>query len=158
MSDVLADTNVLVRWALAHDPLGEVARRAVERLLRTGATVYVCPQNLTEFWSVATRPTSANGFGLTPARTAEEIDRIEGMFPLLEETPEIYSQWRQLVRTAGVSGRQAFDARIAAVMMVHHVNGILTFNIDDFRRYPDITMVDPHGVPEAAPAPDQVPE
>ena len=38
MSDVLADTNVLVRWALAHDPLGEVARRAVERLLRTRHT------------------------------------------------------------------------------------------------------------------------
>jgi predicted nucleic acid-binding protein len=37
------------------------------------------------------------------------------------------------------------DARLAAVMLAHGVNHILTFNVDDFRRYPGI-VVDPRHV------------
>jgi predicted nucleic acid-binding protein len=113
--------------------------------------VFVCPQNLIEFWSVATRPSSANGFGFTPTRAATELDRIERLFPLIDETPAIYPQWRQLVRTAGVCGRQAFDARIAAIMLTHGTVRILTFNVEDFRRYPGIIVIDPQDIPEPTP-------
>jgi predicted nucleic acid-binding protein len=59
------------------------------------------------------------------------------------------------VETYGVSGRQVHDARLAAVMEVHGVTHILTFNTDDFRRYPGIISVDPHAVPEPVPLSDQ---
>jgi predicted nucleic acid-binding protein len=45
----------------------------------------------------------------------------------------------------GVSGVQAYDARLVAAMIVHHVMHILTFNTADFARYaPEgIVAVDP---------------
>jgi predicted nucleic acid-binding protein len=82
-----ADTNVLLRWVVPGDPLGDVARTAVKRLAGSPAALHVCGQNLVEFWSVATRPRAANGLGMKPTEVAAEIDRVEAMFLLLEETP-----------------------------------------------------------------------
>lgn len=66
MTAYLADTNVIIRWVLPHDPLSPVIRAAVKQLVQQGHTVYVGTQNLTEFWSVATCPPAANGLGMTP--------------------------------------------------------------------------------------------
>jgi len=43
-----------------------------------------------------------------------------------------------------VRGRQAFDAHLAAVMLESGLERILTFNVDDFQRYPGIIPVSPH--------------
>jgi predicted nucleic acid-binding protein len=43
----------------------------------------------------------------------------------------------------GVSGRQTHDAHLVAVMKVHGVARILTFNLADFRRYSGIQALDP---------------
>ena len=150
MTAYLADTNVIIRWVLPHDPLSPVIRTAVKQLIQQGHTVYVGAQNLTEFWSVATRPPAANGLGMTPEQAVKEIDQIEALFPVLDDVPGIYRHWRRLVETCGVSGRQACDARIAALMAAHHITHILTFNTDDFRRYPGLVVVSPHEVIGAA--------
>jgi predicted nucleic acid-binding protein len=142
----LGDTNVIVRWVLPHDPLSPPARTAVKALLAQGDSVYVAAQNLVEFWSVATRPADANGLGMTPAQAAEELNRIEGLFPLLEEIPGIYREWRRLVETHAVIGRQMYDARLVALMLMHRITHLLTFNTEDFHRYPDVVPVSPHDV------------
>ena len=146
MTTYLADTNVVLRWALPHDPFSAPAANSVKLLRRRGDVVCVCSQNLIEFWSVATRPASANGLGMTPATAAIEVDRIASLFGVLSDTPAVYSHWRRLVEACSVTGRQAHDARLAAVMLVHGVTHILTFNVDDFRRYPGIVVVSPHQV------------
>lgn len=146
MTAYLADTNVIIRWVLPHDPLSPVTRTAVKQLVQQGHAVYVGAQNLTEFWSVATRPPTANGLGMTPEQAVKEIDQIESLFPVLDDVPAIYRHWRRLVETCGVSGRQAFDARIAALMASHNITHILTFNTDDFHRYPGLVVVSPQEV------------
>jgi hypothetical protein len=45
-----------------------VAVAALDFLVRSGETVVIVPQNITEFWNVCTRPTDQNGLGLTPSR------------------------------------------------------------------------------------------
>lgn len=114
--------------------------------MQQGQSVYVGVQNLIEFWSVVTRPPSANGLGMTRMQAAAEVDRIEAFFPLLEDSPAIYREWRRLAETCEVSGREAFDARLAALMLVQGVTHILTFNVEDFRRYPGIVVVSPNDV------------
>jgi predicted nucleic acid-binding protein len=42
-----------------------------------------------------------------------------------------------------VRGAKVHDARLAAVMQAHGLTRILTFNAADFRRYSDITVLDP---------------
>jgi predicted nucleic acid-binding protein len=142
----LADTNVVLRWALPHDPLSAAATNAVRVLHQRGDAVCVCAQNLIEFWSVATRPASSNGLGMTPAAAAIEVDRIASLFVVLRDMPAVYSHWRRLVEACSVAGRQVHDARLAALMLAHGVTHILTFNVDDFRRYPGIVVVNPHDV------------
>src|SRR5262245_34605018 len=115
----LADTNVLLRWVQPADPFHAVALAAVEELLDQGERVYVTPQNFVEFWSVATRPASLNGLGMTPAEANTEVGRLEQLFLLAPDDPAIYGEWRRLVASVGVSGAQVHDARLVAIMRVH---------------------------------------
>lgn len=69
-----------------------------------------------EFWVVATRPRDVNGFGLEPSVVATAVQGLLGQFTLLEEGPAVFSTWLGLV-SAGVRGKRARDARLAAVAL-----------------------------------------
>ena len=69
---ILLDTNLLVRLANKTHPTYTVSRSAIQTLLTRGGRIIIVPQNLYEFWAVATRapgvpPTGQNGLGMTPA-------------------------------------------------------------------------------------------
>jgi predicted nucleic acid-binding protein len=69
---ILLDTNVLARMTRSRDPQSGVARGAIQTLLGQGERLIVAPQNLYEFWAVATRPPGAppaghNGLGNDPS-------------------------------------------------------------------------------------------
>jgi len=112
---IAVDTNVLVGAIQTFDPqLRVTARRAVKSLFRQGERLLCFPQNLVEFWNVSTRPGKANGLGFTPEQPLD--------------------MWIDFGR---------HDARIVAAMTVHQVDTILTFDLDDFKRYTGITLVHP---------------
>jgi len=71
------------------------------------------------------------------------VDRFQTLLRLLPEAPETFRIWRNLVLRHRVSGIQVHDARIVAAMIVHRVESILTFDLDDFKRYPDIVVIHP---------------
>lgn len=60
---ILVDTNVLLRSAQPTHPLCSQATNSVARLMRDNHSLFVCPQNIAEFWNVATRPADRNGLG-----------------------------------------------------------------------------------------------
>jgi predicted nucleic acid-binding protein len=141
----LVDTNVLLRFADRTHALHPVTRSAVRQLRHDGHRLQVTAQNCVEFWNVATRPTTRNGFGLTTFDTGHLLRLIERLFPLLPDTPAFYPEWRRLVVAFNVAGVQVHDARLVAAMHVHAVTHILTFNAADFTRYATagIVAVDP---------------
>lgn len=142
----LADTNILLRWVSPSDPQHSLAVSAVKALQHRGETVHITPQNLIEFWNVATRPTSANGLGMSPAEAERQVESLELLFPLVPDSPDVYREWRKLVSAAGVSGVKVHDARLAAVMLANGLTHVLSFNVDDFKRFPGITAVKPQHV------------
>ena len=146
MPDHLVDTNLLLRSADPSSVQHSVATKALARLRLSGNQLVVAPQALVEFWAVATRPLEANGFGWDAARTAEECREFLKHFPLLEDRPPVFTEWMNLVERHGVRGRRAFDARLVAVMQVHGITHIVTFNTDDFRGFTGILIVDPHTI------------
>jgi predicted nucleic acid-binding protein len=154
MSGYVIDTNILVRLVSPRDPLKPIAVGAVDQLRRQHESVSVAPQNLIEFWAVATCAPEANGLGLTAEAAGQEVDRFVDNFRLIPESPAVYERWRQLAQTHAVRGRQVFDARLAAIMIEGSVDHILTFNVDDFRRYPGINAVSPHSLVVAASPPE----
>lgn len=139
----LIDTNVLLRWSQPESHYCAIALSAVNRLIDQGESLLIAPQNLIEFWNVATRPINANGLGLTPSEAETKVVKLEGVFDLAEETPEIHPAWRKIVVVHTVSGVQVHDARLVAIMQVHNISHLLTFDSDDFRRYAQIQVVNP---------------
>jgi predicted nucleic acid-binding protein len=140
---VLVDTNVLLRSVQPSHPMHGPAVRSVAGLIRGGETVALTPQIVAEFWNVATRPHEHNGLGLSHEKARDEVVRIEGFFTLLIESLDVYTEWKRLVITYGVTGVQAHDARLVAAMKVHGVGRILTFNLQDFTRYKEIVAIQP---------------
>ncbi len=143
---ICADSNILVYLANDHSPFHLTTVRAIPKLISRGDSLVVFPQNLIEFWAVATRPLSSNGLGLSVAQAESEIDNARQTFSLLSESPAVYPEWLRLVTTHKVSGKNVHDARIAAQMNVHLIPNILTFNTRDFSRYTNINAVDPNNV------------
>ena len=146
----LADTNVLLRLVQRADPRHATIRRAVRRLQAEGHTFQAAAQNFIEFWNVATRPREQNGFGLLPAEAQRLLRLAERVFPRIPRPPETYETWRRLVTTFAVSGVQAHDAHLVAVMLTNGISHILTFNAEHFQRYAGegIVAVDPEVVSE----------
>ena len=102
----------------------------------------ITAQNLVEFWAVITRPVDENGLGFTTEQAADEVNALKRLFVLLPEVP-LLQEWEHLITTYRVSGKNTHDARLVAAMRVCGVGGILTFNVQDFSRYPNITVIHP---------------
>jgi predicted nucleic acid-binding protein len=140
---VFVDTNVLLRSVQPAHPLHGAAVRAIAALIRDSETLVITPQIAAEFWNVATRPVEQNGLGWSHRQAFDAIVRIEEFFSLLIESAEVYAEWKRLVVAHGVTGVQAHDARLVAAMKVYGIKRILTFNTQDFARYPDIEAIRP---------------
>jgi predicted nucleic acid-binding protein len=128
-------TNILLRFVDRSNPLNLSIREAIRTLYQDGHELRITSQNCIEFWNVATRPLNKNGFGLTPAEVERLLRLVERIFPVLPDNSEIYTEWRRLATTFGVSGVQVHDARLVAAMKVNGISHILTLNAGDFRRY-----------------------
>lgn len=142
----VADANILLRTAEPAHRQHQEAVDATRELVRRSYTSFAFPQSYYEFWVEATRPVGRNGLGMTPAQASAELNRLKTLFTLLRDTPDVYDEWEQLCIRHNVSGKPAHDARLVAAMNVHGVKTILTFNDQDFQRYPGITVLTPAAV------------
>lgn len=142
----LLDTNILLRSVQPSHPMHPEAVRAVGELISRGEQLSIIPQNLIEFWAVATRPVESNGLGMTVVQAAGEITNLKGLFQLLPDNASIYAEWERLVSKHQVKGKEAHDTRLVAAMIAHKINHLLTFNKDDFKRFSEITTVSPQEV------------
>jgi predicted nucleic acid-binding protein len=148
----LFDTNVLLRVVNKNDPLRPVALTAIRTLRKHKEPLYYTPQVVAEFWNVCTRPASARGgFGLSPAETERRARVIEHYLDLIPDTLATYLEWRRLVVAYGISGAAVHDARLVASVKVYQVTHLVTFNVDDFRRYHDISVIAPQALASQAP-------
>jgi predicted nucleic acid-binding protein len=119
------------------------ARRAFVTLRKQSQKLCIIPQNLIEFWAVATRPLASNGLGLTADEAERATKKLKRLFVLYPDTPTIFNAWENLVTKYQVMGKQAHDTRLVAAMIAHDLSHLLTFNTDDFKRFSEITAVDP---------------
>ncbi|WP_238993744.1 hypothetical protein [Calothrix sp. PCC 6303] len=54
--------------------------------------------------------------------------------------------WEQLVVKYQVKGKQVHDTRLVAAMIAHQITHLLTFNTDDFKRFTEITVIEPRDI------------
>lgn len=139
---VLTDTNILLRLLQPHHPHCQIAERALDILRARNEILNVTSQNMVEFWAATTRPFDLNGLGWTIEQATKEFDQVKRFWVLLPDVP-LFEEWERLVKAYRVSGRNTHDARLVAAMHAHGIGSILTFNVSDFTRYRDITVIDP---------------
>jgi predicted nucleic acid-binding protein len=130
----LLDTSVLVRLANESDAQHAAAMVTVIELHRRNEVLQITAQNLIEFRNVATRPSVANGLGLSIGDAEAKSALFEVVFPLIPESPEIFAVWKVLVAERQVIGKQVHDARLVAVSRAAGVSHLLTFNVSHFRK------------------------
>jgi predicted nucleic acid-binding protein len=140
---ILVDTNVILRLVQPGHSMHDQAMAAVAEIRSREEVLSVVPQVLYEFWVVATRPLAPNGLGMTVAQANADIAKIVQRFRLIRDERAIFEPWRRLVTQYEVLGKNAHDARLVAAMQRHGIARILSFNADDFRRFPDIVAIDP---------------
>ena len=121
---ILLDTNLLTRMTDPDNPHCAFARRAVNSVLAQGQRLVIVPQNLYEFWAVATRkpgrpPTGQNGLGMTPGQASLWLGYFQRRFNLLPDHEDMFLRWHDLVRSFGVTGLRSHDARLVASMQCH---------------------------------------
>ena len=122
------------------------AQRALVTLRRQGEELCIIPQNIIEFWAVATRPLDKNGLGLTVDEAEKETKKLKRIFKLCSDSPAIFTEWEKLIAQYQVMGKQAHDTRLVAAMKAHGLSRMLTFNTEDFKRFTDITSVSPQAI------------
>ena len=133
MSRLLVDTNVLLRAIDVAHPAQPVAERSLRPVAAAGVELVYCNQTFAEFLQVATR--SKNGFRLLPTVAFAAFDRLASNMTWLPEPQSVYDKLRELY-DAGLARPAAnvHDAKLAALGLLHGLDGILTFNDRDFRR------------------------
>lgn len=147
---ILLDTNMLARMTDSAHPQCADARRSVHVLLAQQERLVLFPQNLYEFWAVATRsagppPQGRNGLGMTTEQASQWIQFFRRRFTVLSDRPELVETWLSFVTKFAVKGFRSHDVRLAAAMQTYGVRRLLTFNGDDFKDFP-IDIVDPVAV------------
>src|SRR5690349_2385129 len=133
---ILLDTNLLVRLTNSTDPQCADSRQAIHRLLANRERLIIVPQNLYEFWAVATRkagppPAGQNGLGMTCPQASQWLQFFQRRFALLPDRPDLPDRWHALVKTLGIRGFEAHDARLVAAMQTYGILRLLTFNGND---------------------------
>src|ERR1700682_990612 len=118
---ILLDTNLLGRMTDSTDPQCAASRRAVKVLAAKGERLVIVPQNLYEFWAVATRkpgppPAGQNGLGMTCAQTGLWLNYFQRRFALLTDLASLLPTWQNLVKTLAIKGLKSHDARLVAAM------------------------------------------
>jgi len=142
----LPDTSIIIRLYDSNNPICGIIRNCLDKLERNGEQLFIVPQILIEFWTVATRPTDVNGLGMTINEAERELENLQKLFKVLPENERIFDEWKTLVIKHKVSGKPTHDARIAAAMIAHKIENILTLNPSDFKRFTEIKAVKPQDI------------
>jgi predicted nucleic acid-binding protein len=143
----LIDTNIFLRLVSKLDPDRQTVLDAFRKLTSKNETLFYTTQVLAEFWTVCTRPAlSRGGYGLSPEKTERKARLIERYCQLAPDSLATHEEWRRLIVVHAVMGVEVHDARLIAAMVVHGIANLMTFDANDFKRYPGITVISPADV------------
>lgn len=138
----IIDANVLV-YAMDADAPQHAASRALLGAARDeSTTLYVTSQILCEFYSIVTNARRVS----KPRSAADAVNAISGLLAFLHVLPipaRTVEGWLDLLRRRPVTCGEVFDLQITATMLANNVHRIYTYNADDFRVFPELTVREP---------------
>ena len=137
---IFLDTNILISAVLKESPRYFHARGVLRRLEERDVEVWVSRQVLRELLAVLSRP---QGFA-NPLRVADVLavaQEYENQFVVAEDQSLVTQQLYLLLDPIPCGGKQVHDANIVATMLAFGVPELVTYNLDDFRRFDGLISV-----------------
>jgi predicted nucleic acid-binding protein len=136
---IFVDTNILVYANNKDSNLCEIARQKIDVLSDTGHYFIISDQVIREYLVIMTRP----GFIEKPVSgksVLEDIERMLNEFDLI--FPDKYSidKLMELVEKYDIKGKRIHDVAIVSLMLTKGIKDILTYNVDDFKAFREITI------------------
>jgi predicted nucleic acid-binding protein len=138
------DANILAYAVNADASQHAAARALLESASDPSITLYVTSQILCEFYSLITNPcrvavasSSAEAWSIISAMLA-----LPGLY-VLPTPARAVAGWMQLLQRRPVTGGDVFDLQIVATMQANGIQRIYTFNIDDFKVFPELAVLTP---------------
>lgn len=135
------DTNILIYANVASSPFHEQARHALQAASQSDRTLWISRQVLREFVAARTRP-QAFAQPSAPEIIIERIQYLESHFQVADDTALVTGQLLKLLSTYKLGGKQVHDANIVATMLAYGIPRLLTHNIDDFKRFSDVVVIE----------------
>ncbi len=139
---LFVDTNILLTATDERRSGHRDAQRLFNESRERGYHLGASGQILREYLVVATRPVSMNGLGLDTADAVANINELRRYVRCFEENEEVSHRLRKLAIAHGISGRRLHDANIAATMLAHGIERVVTRNAADFASFDGIEVVD----------------
>jgi predicted nucleic acid-binding protein len=139
----LLDTNILLRSSQPNSAHHGAAVASVSALMAAGRTLCISSQTIYEFLAVATKPVKENGLGMSHEDADAQLAKLLRGIDVIYDSELVADELRRLVVAHRVTGKKVHDVRLVAVMTVNNVPELLTFNIDDFKRFAGITAFPP---------------
>jgi len=140
----LLDANLLVYTLYRNMPQYRDARYTLERTQEENAALCVSSQVLAEFYSTITNPKRVTA-PFTSAAALREVEKIcsASGVTVLPMPVDVVDRWVTLLRRHPVTRKRVFDLQLIATMLANGVERIYTFNVEDFRPFPEIEAIEP---------------
>ena len=131
---VFVDTNILTSALLPESPRYFHARGILRRLAEADAEVWISRQVIREYLATMTRY-EQKWSNVTRAALIDAVRTLERHYFVAEELPIVAEQLYFLLGQVPTGGKQVHDANIVATMIAYDVRTLLTYNLDDFKRF-----------------------
>ena len=142
-NSILVDTNVLVYASDKSSSFYKVASNIRNKGLNGEINICICPQILSEFFTVITSPNRVeNPKSQKQARTELEkylkAENIEKIYPGIN----FMDYLMDILRRYKISKQEIFDAQLIATMLLNGISKIYTFNKKHFSKFKEIKVID----------------
>ena len=136
---LFVDTNVLVYVA---NTSSEFHQSVLEKFMQAAKTyeLVISRQVIREYAVIMTRPGIVER-PLTAQEVSEDIEKWKQVFEIVDETEDVTDQLVALIKKYDLKGKRIHDANIVATMLAFSITAILTVNIDDFKKFAEITIL-----------------
>lgn len=131
-SAVFVDSNVLIYAAIPQSTFCLKARAALTELQNSDAELFISRQVIREFLAYMSSRADA---AYRPAQVLEAVRTLERHYSVAEEHALVAEQLYLLLDKVPCGGKQIHDANIVATMLACDIPQLLTYNLDDFRRF-----------------------
>lgn len=139
-NSIFLDTNLLVCAVRPESPRYFHARGVLRRLEDADAEVWISRQVLREFLTVLSRPQPPLP-AMEQAALLAAAREYERAFCFAEDQDLVTQQLFLLLEQIPTGGKQIHDANIVATMLAYGIPKLLTYNIEDFRRFAGLIEV-----------------